>query len=580
MPVLAVAVSWCVIEWDASAAEEYPQSLVLRDATGEILRVIPGADDTDCRPSYVASTNDWIVRAVIASEDCRFFSHAGVSLRSIARAVRQNITGGRRVSGASTISMQTVRLICPHRKTYLEKWKEAIRAIKMEQQRDKMWILTQYLNRAPFGSNLVGIEAAAQGWFGKRAADLGLGEAALLAGMLQAPSRFRPDRHLDRAIRRRDYVLGRMQALGLIDADQVAAAKSIVPEVRAERRPFLAPHYCDYYTRELKRRSGDQATSVQGDFTTPLLPDVQKTCEAVVQAAAQEGGYAAAAVVRRVTTGEVVALAVSGNYFQDSCGAVNTACAPRPAGSTLKPFLAAYAMDCGLITPDERLVDVSVTYTGYRPENFDTHHRGLVSLRDALVLSLNIPFVELASRVGVDRFAAFLHGLGFAQVGAPQAQLGLGLAIGNAETSLIELTGAYRELARAAGGAETMTLSPAAAYLVTDMLSGTQRTRAAWGHVADVKAPRFAWKTGTSAAHRDAWTVAWNPEYVIGVWCGHLTGFGDPTVVGATAAAPRTWQIARALYRRRRVRGFGRRRTLSRVAHVRRRDMWPVRIVR
>ncbi len=498
-----------------------------------------GADGTDCRPTYVANTNDWIVKAIVASEDNRFFSHAGVSPRSVVRAVLQNVTGGRRVSGASTISMQTVRLIRPHRKGYLEKWAEAVRAVKMERRRDKLWILSQYLNRAPFGANLVGIEAASQGWFGKRASELGLGEAALLAGMVQAPSRFRPDRYPERAVRRRDYVLTRMLSLGLIDAAQADAARRLAPVVRRERRPFRAPHYCDHYLK---------SPPSARDMTTPLQPDIQKICEGVVGAASREGGCAAAAIVREVASGEIVALAVSGDYFASREGQVNTATAPRPAGSTLKPLLTAVALDRGLTTSDEKLLDAPIVYPGYRPANFDNRYRGLVTLRDALVLSLNIPFVELAARVGVTPFADILRDAGFTHLPEDAARLGLGIAIGNAEVTLAELTFAYRELARAATGEPSRVASPASAYRVSEILSGADRAAASLGHVADVKTARFAWKTGTSAAYRDAWTVAWNPEYVVGVWCGHLTGFGDTSIVGGKVAAPRAWQIARALY--------------------------------
>ena len=162
----------------------------------------------DCRPYYTADRSDWIVKALVASEDGTFWTHGGVRPLSALRAAFQNVFSGRRVSGASTITMQAVRLIAPHPKSLWWKWKEAVLAVKMERCKSKEWIVTQYLNRAPFGANFVGVEAAAQGWFGKGAKELGLGEAALLAGMVQAPSRYRPDRHYDRAIARRDYEAG------------------------------------------------------------------------------------------------------------------------------------------------------------------------------------------------------------------------------------------------------------------------------------------------------------------------------------------------------------------------------------
>ena len=513
-----------------------------------MLRVSLGEGDVDCRPYYRASRDDWIVKALVASEDGEFFSHRGVRPLSMLRAFAQNVFSGRRVSGASTITMQAVRLIEPHEKSYVGKWVEAFRAMKMERSKDKLWILSQYLNRAPFGSNFIGIEAAANGWFGKGAKDLGIGEAAMLAGMVQAPSRLRPDRWYDRAMRRRDYVLERMFKTGAITADQLEGARSVVPVVCRAPRPFRAPFYCDYYMRSVLGVSPADRVS-KGDVKTPLDPNVQGTCESVVAAAAKAGGYSVAAVVERVDTGEVVALAVSGDYFSSDGGQVNTALAPRPAGSTLKPFLAAKAMDLGIISPAERLVDVPMVRKGYRPANFDSKWRGLVPLREALVLSLNIPFVQLAERVGVESFGSTLRSLGFAHMKAPDGEYGLGMAIGNVEVTLVELVDAYRRLALSAATGRGDVLSRESAWLVSDMLSGTERGSAALGHVADVKVPRFAWKTGTSSAYRDAWTVAWNPEYVIGVWCGHLSGkFGDKSVVGAKAAAPQAWKIARSVY--------------------------------
>ena len=548
--------SWFAIDWTEEGSDVYPGGVVLRDATGKVVRVSLGEGDTDCRPYYEASRDDWIVKALVASEDGTFFSHCGVRPFSILRALCQNVFYRRRISGASTITMQTVRLIRPHRKSYCGKYVEAFRAMKMERRKDKLWIVSQYLNRAPFGSNFVGIEAASSGWFGKGAKELGIGEAALLAGMVQAPSRFRPDRGYDRAVKRRDYVLSRMVKLGFITEEQMEGAKKVFPEVCRAPRPFEHPFYCDWYLREVigRDRKGDRA---YGDYTMPLDPDVQRTCERVVGSVEARCGYSAAAVVMRVAgpgasgPGEVVAVASSGDYFGKGDGAqVNCAVAPRPAGSTLKPFLVAEALETGLVAPDEMLADIPRTYKGYRPANFDAKHRGLVSLRDSLVLSLNIPFVELLGRVGVERFGTRLRETGFAHMNAPDESFGLGMAIGSVEVTLVELVKAYGALARSASGGEGG-FDEGAAYIVTDMLSGGERASAAMGHVADVVTSRFAWKTGTSSAYRDAWSVLWNPEYVVGVWCGHLSGgFGDEALVGAKAAAPEAWKIARSLYPR------------------------------
>lgn len=541
--IVFVALSWTFIDWTDEGADKYAGGVILRDDAGNVLRVSLGEGDTDCRPFYVASRDDWIVKALVASEDGSFWSHHGVRPLSILRAACQNVFNGRRISGASTITMQAVRLIRPHPKTLWWKWKEAMMALKMERTKSKEWILSQYLNRAPYGSNLVGIEAAAQGWFGKGAKSLGLGEAAMLAGMVQAPSRFRPDRGYEKALKRRDYVLGRMQELGLATAAQVEGAKSVRPVVCRAPRPFRCPYFCDWVMRSLGERAA-------GDVRTALNADVQLICENAVDAAAAKGGASVATVVMRVDTGEVVALACSGDYLGGADGQVNTALAPRPAGSTLKPFLTALGIEKGFVTPETRLADVPTAFKGYRPSNFDTKYRGDVTVRDALIQSLNIPFVRLLNRLGVESFGQQLRTLGFRHLGASDEAYGLGMAIGNVEVTLMELVSAYAVLARYGTTSDgTRVFAPGTAYLVSDMLSGNERSAAALGHVADVAASRFAWKTGTSSAYRDAWTVLWNPDYVVGVWCGHKRGgFGDRTVVGAKAAAPVAWGVARQLY--------------------------------
>ncbi|MGN0853740.1 MAG: transglycosylase domain-containing protein [Kiritimatiellia bacterium] len=560
--LLGLGVLWTVVDWTPAGSDVYPGGVVLRDAAGRVLRVSLGANDVDCRPCYTARKEDWIVKALVAAEDGSFWTHGGVRPLSVLRAALQNVGTGRRVSGASTISMQTVRLISPHPKSL--KWKiiEAVKAVKMEMRKDKIWILSQYLNRAPFGSNFVGIEAAAHGWFGKEVADLGLGEAALLAGMVQAPSRFRPDRGLKKALKRRDYVLSRMEKMGMITAEQRQGAASVIPTVRRAPRPFKTPYFCDWVLKRLDRdgpRGG-------GDHVTTLDADIQQMVENALDEAAREGRWNMAAVVMRVDSGAVVAMDCSGDYFDPASGQVNTAVAFRPAGSTLKPFLMALAMDMGCVTPEERVADLPENFKGYRPANFDGRYRGVTTARDALVLSLNLPFIQLLRRTGLGTFGNCLRSLGLSRLDAPEETFGLGMAIGNVDVTLVELVSAYAALARGGiyrdaqvlqaaaeteGRPGTRVFSDGAAYLVSDMLSGEERSTASLGHMADVACARFAWKTGTSSACRDAWTVAWNPEYVVGVWCGHLAGrFGDKSVVGVRAAAPVAWKIARGLYPR------------------------------
>ncbi len=568
--ILVFALSFVCFAPPLKEAQTYPGGTIFRDDTGRILRVSLGEGDVDCRPYYFAEKDDWIVKALIASEDGRFYDHHGVDFLSVARAVFQNVFYMRRISGASTITMQATRLIAPHPRSYICKFKQAFKAIRLDFAKDKMWIISQYLNRAPFGSNLIGIEAAANGWFGKRTKDLGIGEAALLAGMVQAPSRFRPDRNLARALKRREYVLERMLKLGMIDAEQFEGANKSIPTIKRGIRPFAEPFFCDYVQNLLNERTSYGNAKQYGDYVTTLNMDIQEQAKRIVEGAAKSGGYSVAAVVMRADTGAVVSLACSGDYFSKDAGQVNTASAPRSAGSTLKPFLTAAAMDRGIVTPQERINDERRAYHWYNPANFDAAYRGSVTVADALVMSLNIPFLQMLERLGVTRFGTLLRSLGCAHISELDTSYGLGMAIGNVEVTLLELVGAYGALAR--GGfwlaptglkdvAETRkksdsfadrgvrVFSAGACWMVADILSGEQRSAAALGHFANVHLPKFAWKTGTSAAYKDAWTVAWNPEYVIGVWCGHKEGFtGNESLVGANAAAPLAWQMVRFLY--------------------------------
>ncbi len=559
--LLVVALSFICFAPPLREAATYPGGTILRDDAGRILRVSLGAGDVDCRPYYAASEDDWIVKALIASEDGRFYDHHGVDFLSVARALFQNIFYMRRISGASTITMQATRLIAPHPRSYVCKYKQAFRAIRLDFAKDKMWIISQYLNRAPFGSNLIGIEAAANGWFGKRAKDLAISEAALLAGMVQAPSRFRPDRNLARALKRRRYVLERMLKHGMITEQQFDGADKTIPTIRRGIRPFEEPFFCDTVQAYLNARTANGTAEQYGDYETTLNMDIQEHAKRLVSDASR--GYSVAVVVMRADTGAIVSLACSGDYFSKDAGQVNTATAPRSAGSTLKTFLTAAAIDRGLLTPQERLTDERRAYHWYNPANFDAAYRGRVTVSDALVMSLNIPFLRILERFGVTRFGTLLRSLGCAQMNELDTSYGLGMAIGNVEVTLLELVSAYGALARGGvylpptllkkevgtvpGGVRIF--SEGASWMVSDILSGEQRAAAAVGHLATVRLPRFAWKTGTSAAYKDAWTVAWNPEYVIGVWCGHKEGFmGNEALVGANAAAPLAWQMARFLY--------------------------------
>lgn len=564
----------------------FPAATVLCDRDGRPLRVQLGPSDLDCRPTYRPQADDWIVQAIIAAEDQRFWSHPGLDPLALARAAKQNVMSLRRVSGGSTLSTQVIRLAEPRRRTFLAKCVEAFRALQMERALTKEEILAQYLNRAPFGANLVGIEPASRRYFGKEPAQLSLAEAALLAGLPQSPSRFRPDRNPERAKKRQAYVLERMAACGMISeaARHEALAQKLA--IRPAPYPFLAPHFCDMAGR-LAAEAGGSGARLQ--VRTTLDASLQRVAEEALKrqcdALRRDGVRGGAVVILDVKTGAVRALVGSPDFHNAKHrGQVNAALASRSAGSTLKPFVYALAFDRGLATAQEVLPDVPRAFRDYRPENFDETFHGVIPARDALILSLNMPAIAVEERVGQPLFHATLRRLGLATISKPAADYGLGLVIGNAEVRLLDLANAYACLARggdflpyqvlendgdgvpsrrqpevngddvpprrqtACGQAVSNVFSAEACWLIADLLSGDERALAATGNAADVRLPRLAWKTGTSAGLRDAWTVAFNPRYVVGVWLGNPDGGASDRLVGITSAAPVVWEIFRRLY--------------------------------
>lgn len=554
--VLAAALA-AAVRWAPFPEEELsrlPASVVLADRQGEPLRVRLGVGGLDCRPGYQPKPEHWIAKAMVAAEDRRFWTHPGVDGLALARAVGQNLFFGRRISGASTLSTQVIRMMEPRDRTLSTKAIEAFRALQLERRHDKREILAHYLDRAPFGGNIVGIEAAARRYFGKGAGELSLAEAALLAGVPQSPSRGRPDRHPERAKRRQAYVLERMEACGFITERERGEAFAQPLAARPGSYPFGAPHFCDLVG--VPARAAADVT-----VRTTLDAEVQRLAEGILRrrlsGGAAEGG---AIVVLDVKTGAVRALVGSPDFAARRSGQVNGATAPRAAGSTLKPFAYALAFDRGLVTPATMLADVPMRFRDFDPRNFSLDFRGWVSVRDALVLSLNLPAIDIERRVGQERFHGALRALGLATVSKPAEHYGLGLVLGNAEVRLLDLANAYACLARGGAWAPVRVVenpdppawkpmfSPEACWLVSDVLSGEERAMDTAGHAADVRLPPMAWKTGTSAGLRDAWTVAWNPDIVVGVWVGNPDGSSADEFVGRKIATPIAWDLFRRMY--------------------------------
>jgi len=606
---LLFILAWFVFPFPTSDLTHYPAATILLDRTGEPLRLRLGPHDTDCRLQYHPDPDkDWICRAVVAAEDQRFWHHAGVDPLALGRAVGQNIAQRRTVSGASTLTTQVIRLLHPRCRTLWTKGVELFRALQLEALRDKRAILEQYLNRAPFGANLVGIEAASRRYFAKEPQDLSLAEAALLAGLPQSPSRLRPDRFPARARHREVYVLDRMVVCGLITPAQRQAALATPVVLRTTAYPFRAPHFCEMVLDALASEAGGPGAPRTGGHSTaraaecaghlraedelhPALvrttldPALQRLVEHTLRNHATEwraqGVNGGAVVVIEIASGAVRALVGSPDYADASrAGQVNAASALRAPGSTFKPFVYALAMDQGRLTPATVLADVPRTFKDLTPVNFDGVFHGPVAAQAALTLSLNIPALTLTEQTGPEALLRMLRSAGLATLDKSPAHYGLSLVLGDAPVRLIDLVNAYAcfgrggvwqpyrvleaddaraaecagivlttRAAECAGHLPRTTrrvCSPEAAWLVAEMLGGDGRQPDS--HRADVQTPRIAWKTGTSSGFHDAWAVAFNPVYAIGVWAGNPDGRAAPSLVGARIAVPVMWDIVRSLY--------------------------------
>jgi penicillin-binding protein 1C len=479
-----------------------------------------------------------------------------VDLLAVGRAAWHNLLSGRVVSGASTITMLVGKLTEPRPRTLWTKIVESRHAWYLEKRLSKDELLEQYLNRAPFGANIAGIEAAARGYFAKSAADLTLSEAALLIGLPQSPSRLRPDLHPDRACKRRNYILEKMKLCGFITEQQFKQASD--REISLARQPaaFLAPHFCDLVARLYPHPPS---------LVTSLDLDLQALAEKVLRSRLDElrdfKVHGGAIVVLDVKTGGVRAMVGSPDYTSRADnGQVNAAIARRSPGSALKPFVYAMALDEGMCSPQTIVADLPVNFAGYRPKNYNRDYCGPVSVKDALVQSLNIPVLLYVRKIGLKNVVCRLRAAGISTLDRAADHYGLSVAIGTCEVRLLDLVNAYACLARmglyrdatclerAGPDREIRLFSNEAAYLIAEMLSGDERAFDAGGHLADVRLPRVAWKTGTSAGNRDAWCLAYNPDYVVGVWIGNPSGRASPSLIGGSAAAPAALGIFRNLY--------------------------------
>jgi penicillin-binding protein 1C len=539
-----------VVRFDA------PPGVRLEDRSGIELRSTRSGDGSLRRWVPLAEMDPDVIAAFVATEDRRFYDHAGVDPRSILRALRANAGAGRVRSGASTITMQVARMLRPIPRTWPGKMRQALWALRLERHLTKQAILEQYLNRVPLGQGAVGVDAGAALYFGASAAELSLGQAALLAGLAHAPSSDNPLVSLHRARARRTYALGRLRHDGYASAAAAErAAAEPVLEVTAAR-PFLAPHFT---TRVLTWLSADSSAPEGATWRTSLDLALQTALEDEVRHTVEtlrgDGVRHAAAVVLDNRTGGVLAWVGSPDFTADTAGQVDMVVSPRQPGSALKPFVYGLAFDHGY-TPATVLADIAHVYQTaggpYSPRNYDRRYHGPVRAREALASSFNLPAVELTDALTPGAVLATLRRAGFTSLTRSADHYGLGLALGNGDVTLIELANAYRSLvnggrwrswtwrADASGGEPGRpVMSPAAATLVLDILSDPVARIPGFGLETPFDFPfPVAAKTGTSRHFTDNWAVGATGGFTVAVWVGNFDGRPMDGVSGVTGAGP------------------------------------------
>lgn len=540
----------------SQAIKELGYSQTVLDKEGNVLRVFLGSKDRWILPVELNEINPSLVNATIAVEDKRFWNHHGVDLLAVLRSALLNVTHQKILMGASTLSMQVIRLLEDRPRTFPNKVIEAVHAIWLETVCSKKQILKLYFELAPYGGNIHGVQAASWRYFKKRPKDLTLAECALLAGIPQSPSRLRPDRHPERARKRREMVLKSMFANDYISQKQFAVSNSEPVEARHYSFPFAAPHFGIWAHKQHPSEPVLQ---------TALDPRLQEISEKMLRDRLSElsayGVENGSVVILENKTGKIRALVGSNNFFdKDHAGQVNGALSKRSPGSCLKPFTFAIGFDLGLYTPRMILADVPVQYQGYAPLDYSKKFKGAVTVRESLANSLNVPAVEVLHKAGYQKLYDFLKQAGITTLTKQPDQYGLSLTLGTAEVRLLELVNAHAVLARLGTfqpyiglekevpAKQERLMSDGAAYLVADILEDSERL-ASSGFVGNRQSlPRVAWKTGTSYGNHDAWTVAYNPEYTVGVWLGNFSGKPSKSLVGIEAAAPVALRLFERIY--------------------------------
>ncbi|MEY4509268.1 MAG: hypothetical protein RLZZ450_1390 [Pseudomonadota bacterium] len=537
--------------------------LAISDARRSLLRESAGSDGMRAEWVRLRDVPSAALDAFVHGEDHRLREHGGVDLLGLTRAAWLDLRAGKVVSGGSTLAMQLARMSYGIPRSWRGKVEQAARALVLQTRLGPDGVLESYVNLAPFGRDVRGIAQASRVYFGKPLRDLTRGEAIALACLPRGPRYYDPYRHHDRLLARRAHVIALMEKRGALTALERTEVESEPLALIPLERTFRAPHASEVSRREALRRGAGSASVLRTTIDPTLQSAAQWACARAQHELLGKAATGCAAVMMRISTGEVTALVGSPSFHAAEGGQVNAALAPRQPGSALKPFVYALAFEQGK-RPSSRIVDEPIAFPAqfgsWLPANYDKRFHGEVTLREALACSYNVPAVKLASELGPARVLERLRRLGFSTFQQDVEHYGVGLALGVGEVTLLDLVAAYGTLARGGVYLEPTVLSRAehagvalpllprrservfseeVSSLVTDVLADDVARRPAFGADSVLELPfATAVKTGTSSRYRDNWTVGYAGDTVLGVWVGRHDGGSLHGVSGVSGAGP------------------------------------------
>ena len=555
-----------------------PVSVVVEDRNSELLGARIAADGQWRFPQSDSIPEKYAV-CVVAFEDKRFWWHPGVDPLGLGRSLWLNIKARRVVSGGSTLTMQVIRLMRNNTpRTIWQKGIELFMATRLELTRSKRTILSLYASNAPFGGNVVGLEAASWRYFGKRPGLLTWAESATLAVLPNSPGLIHPGRNRRTLLEKRNRLLEKLRDAGQLSAIECELSREEPLPEEPLPLPQLAPHLLDRLTPDVGRWTPDKFKAQRFKTTVDIhlqrrVIEILRRRQAIYKG---NGVHNMAAIVLDVATGEV--LAYVGNVSdagKEHGESVDIIAAPRSTGSILKPYLYALALESGDILPKSLLHDVPTQMGRYRPENFYEQYDGMVPARRALIRSLNVPFVLLLHQYGLDKFHFNLQRLGLTTLNRPPEHYGLSLILGGAEANLLDITNVYACMARTLGSfydrdgryapddfrpprfmvpashvthrppltSSNQILSAGAIWNTFDAMQEVERPNSAGEWQLFAASQPIAWKTGTSFGFRDAWAAGVTPRYAVGIWVGNADGEGRPGLIGVEMAAPVLFEI-------------------------------------